>query len=184
MDYLLPKEISDKLWISLKTVYNHLSKYTDKIETEKRDGKTFVNFVSFTKVLQNWLQNYKSDSGGVVEYTKDDNGKNDFVNLQSKLQTLQNDFESVESKKNDLEKYNNNLQEQITKYALMLSDEKNEKKEVFKRNNELQDLYTSKVEEFWKERVMYTKRIYILLGLFIASVLAIITLIILYRFYT
>ena len=182
MDYLRPKEISDKLKLSLKTVYNHLTKYGDKIEKERRDGKTFVNFVSFVNTLQNWLQNYKADGGGVDGYIKEEEGKDDFVSLQNRLQSLQSDFEGVQSKKNDLEKYNNNLQDQITKYALILSEERNEKKEAIQKNDELQNLYTGKIEEFGKERVKFTKKVYLLAWLLIASVLIIVGLVI-YRFF-
>lgn len=37
MTYLLPKEIAEKFETSLKTVYNYLSKYPDKIKVKKED---------------------------------------------------------------------------------------------------------------------------------------------------
>lgn len=183
MEYLLPKEISDRLHISLKTVYNHLTKCGDSIEREKRGWKTFVNFVSFERSLQNQLQNNKNEQYGVDVNSSSELQPNNFVSLQSDLQNLQSDYEQVEAKKNELQKYNMNLQEQVTKYALMLSEEKNEKKEFFKRNIELQDQYTKKIEEFWVERVKYAQKIFVLLGLLISSVLTIVLLLILYRFY-
>lgn len=169
MDYLLPKQISDKLQMSLKTVYNHLTKYSDKIETKRSDGKTFVNFVSFVSTLQN----YKIKEGSIDWDSKEKKGWDDFVNLQNTLQTLQSDFEGVQSKKNNLEKYNNNLQEQITKYALILSDERNEKKDLIKKNDDLQGLYIGKVEELGKEKVNHTRKFYILLWLILALVVVI-----------
>jgi len=154
MEYLLPKEISSKFWVSLKTVYNYLTKYKDKIRIRKENWKRFVNCNDLQKILQN---DTKTKDVVVVESGQKE-GKVDFVNLQ-------NDLQSLQSKTNDLQKYNNNLQEQVTKYALMLSDEKNEKKDLLQKYDELQITYNWKVEEFGKEKVRYTKKFYLLLSI-------------------
>lgn len=164
MEYLLPKDISSKFWISLKTVYNYLTKYKDKIRIRKENWKRFVNYNDLQKILQN---DTKAKDVVVVEGSqKQDNA--DFVNLQ-------NDLQSLQSKTNDLQKYNNNLQEQVGKYALMLSDEKNEKKDLLQKYDELQTTHSTKIEEFGKEKVRYTKKFYLLLGIvFVLVVLSVV----------
>lgn len=170
MEYLLPKEISERLWISLKTVYNYLTKYKGQILTKRSEWKTFVNFESFQNILQNTLQ---TDTKPLITNSWDTNDKQDFENivtLQNQLQNLQTDFERVNDEKTNLEKYNTNLTDQVNKFALALSNEKKEKEDIMKRADEIQEKYTATIESFSKERVSYTRKIYLLVWVILVLV--------------
>lgn len=54
----------------------------------------------------------------------------DIEPLQKQVQKLQSDLQEAEASVTDLSKYNSNLQDQVTKYSLLLSEEKNERKEA------------------------------------------------------
>ena len=67
-------------------------------------------------------------------------------------------MEYILSKNKNLEKVNRNLEEQIQKYAIYLSEEKNEKKDILVKYENLQKIHLEKVESFGFERIKYTKR--------------------------
>jgi len=56
--------------------------------------------------------------------------------------------EYILAKNKDLEKQNTNLQDQLSKYALLLREEKNEKKELMSSYDELQQMLRTKLEQF------------------------------------
>lgn len=72
-----------------------------------------------------------------------------------------------------MNKYNNTLQDQVTKYALLLQDEKSEKKHLLEQYTTLQHELIVKIESLTKQRETATKKLYLLIGLCI-SLLAII----------
>ena len=72
---------------------------------------------------------------------------------------LQNEFKVVTDKVKSLEKYNNNLQEQVQKYALALTDEKNEKKHYMEKVDSLNEDLNTKVEEYAKDKFSEQKSI-------------------------
>lgn len=183
MERLLPPEISSRLNLSLKTVYNYLTKYKGQIEIKKSEWKTFVNFESFQNVIQTPLQT--DTRPFTIQDTKSNQnqGFENIVNLQKQLQTLQTDFERVSDEKTSLEKYNNNLTDQINKFALALSDERKEKGDLLKRHEELQDKYNAKIEEFSKERNGYIRKISTLWWLLLALVLVIISYVLFYIYF-
>ena len=94
MRYLLPQDIVNELWISLKTVYNYISKSWNKVRTERRNGKTFINFEDLQNYLQTWLQNIQSD------YKNDDViDKGNAVDISTLKQDwkLQSDYNKLQS---------------------------------------------------------------------------------------
>jgi hypothetical protein len=62
---------------------------------------------------------------------------------------------------------NNNTQDQLNKYAIMLREERNEKKDLLDKYENLRVEYTHKIEEHADERVKISQRYYLLLGIVI-----------------
>lgn len=71
------------------------------------------------------------------------------------MKELQSDLQEKENVVTDLTKYNSNLESQVTKYSLLLSEEKNERKEAITK---FQNLLQSTGEE----RNQRTRRYYTL----------------------
>lgn len=149
MAFKLPKDIAQQFWISQKTVYNYLSKYREKISTKKEYWKTFVSVKEFENVLQ---KVYVSIPSELQESSKKERIELVWKDTESK------DMEYILSKNKNLEKVNRNLEEQIQKYAIYLSEEKNEKKDILVKYENLQKIHLEKVESFGFERIKYTKR--------------------------
>jgi len=81
---------------------------------------------------------------------------------------LQKQYNIVLQKTEDLEKYNLNLKDQVWKYALLLSDEKKEKKERQAKYDTLNTTHFETIESFSKERLGWSKKIFLMLGISIA----------------
>ena len=167
MEYALPPQLSKQFSISLKTVYNYLSKHSEKIRTRKEYWKTLVHFEDFTKFIQEKNQIYKV----VSEEKEKVKSPTLFWKENEALSKVQKDYKIVLQEKENLEKYNLNLQDQVTKYALMLQEEKAEKKEVLNKFESLQNQYNDRLETFWKERVRFTKKYYTLLTICIMTLI-------------
>lgn len=177
MEYVLPPQLSDTFSISLKTVYNYLSKYSDKIRTRKEYWKTVVHFEDFEKVFQGMVQLYNSPSIPEPKETTTSRSGNEDWTLNEKLWTIQKDYNIVVQKVQDLEKYNSNLEDQVSKYAILLREEKTEKKELFEKFEGLQNQYNQKVEEFSNSRVARINRYNTMLILCIVAIIIMIGLI-------
>lgn len=151
MEYVLPSDLSKHLQTSLKTIYNYLKKGHSKIRTTKRDWKTFVHFEDFNSFYNQGKQSYnwKTYPSEEIEVNQD------FEPLQKQVQKLQYDLQEAEANVTDLSKYNSNLQEQVTKYSLLLSEEKNERKEAVTNFQNL-------LQTVGQERNQRTKRYYTL----------------------
>lgn len=76
-----------------------------------------------------------------------------------------------------LKRYNSNLQEQVNKYAILLSEEKEEKKGRMEKYDGLQNKYHTQTESFSKERMVLTRKFYLVLGASIILTLLLIWLI-------
>jgi hypothetical protein len=73
-------------------------------------------------------------------------------------ESTNDDYEYILSKNENLEKVNRNLEDQVQKYAIMLKDEKNEKRERQLKHEDLQKAHLEKIESFWNERIKYIKK--------------------------
>jgi negative regulator of replication initiation len=71
------------------------------------------------------------------------------------IQILQTSLQETEEKVNTLSKYNSNLQDQVTKYSLLLSEEKNERKDAVTKFQNL-------LQKVGQERNQRTKKYYTL----------------------
>lgn len=150
MSYLLPKELSYQLKISEKTVYNYINKHRDKIRVKKEFWKTFVHSEDFTNVLQ---KIYSMRSNMFQQATEPDDEKTIWSDSESFQQIKSDDFEYLQSKNESLEKQNNNLTEQLNKYAILLREEKNEKLDLVSKYDDLNKQHVNKVEEFGKAHI-------------------------------
>ena len=175
MKYLLPQDIVKELWISLKTVYNYISKSGNKVRTERRNGKTFVNFEDLQSYLQTWLQSIQSD------YKSNDIDNNNKLldistlkqdwNLQSDYNRLQTNYSSVIERVDQLNKMSSNYQDMAQKYAIRLSEEKDEKKSLQEKYDALEKNYLDKVDAYTSLQVGSVKKLY--LSLWIVAILLI-----------
>ena len=167
MEYVLPKDISNKFGISIQTVYNYLTKFEWKIRLKKEFSKTFINLEDFTNILQPALQPFKTG----VENTHTVADFPDIENFKKDFQKLESDYSIVIQRTEDLEKYNVNLQEQLSRYAIMLTEEKNEKKEILTKHEATQKEFLEKVESLFREKSLFERRYFLLLGFVILLII-------------
>lgn len=163
MTYVLPKDLSHEFNISLQTVYNYLSKHEGDIRIKKEFWKTFINLEDFTNFLQPALKPFekREDTRPTVENI------NQVENLKSWFSKLENEYSLAIQRTEDLEKYNLNLQEQLGRYGIMLSEEKADKKDILNKYESVQKEFHEKVEALFREKSLYEKRYFLLLGFII-----------------
>ena len=80
-------------------------------------------------------------------------------------------------KAEELERYNLNLQDQVSKYALLLTEEKHEKKDILNRFETLQDRYNEKIEFYSFEKIKRVKKLYLAVGFGVICLLGILTIV-------
>jgi hypothetical protein len=117
----------------------------------------------FTNFLQPSLNQFESR-------TEDKEPKadlKDVENLKEGFSKLESEYQLVVQRTEDLEKYNVNLQEQLSRYGIMLSEEKTEKKEILVKYETVQKEFHEKVESLFREKSLFEKRYYLLLGFLI-----------------
>lgn len=169
MTYLLPQDIAKELWISLKTVYNYISKSWSNVRTEKRNWKTFVNFVDLQSYLQLWVQNlqnnYNNDNTIIKENTVETTSLKELWNLQSNYNKLQSEFNYISTKAEQLEKMSSNFQDMAQKYAIRLSEEKDEKKALQEKYDNLEKSYLDNVKAYSSLQVGSVKKLYLTWGI-------------------
>jgi DNA repair exonuclease SbcCD ATPase subunit len=78
---------------------------------------------------------------------------------------LQNELSSFQQDNQRLSKVNSNLEDQLSKYAILLHDEKSERKEITEKYDSLQEKFTDEIRVHAKEKIHRTKRYYLLLAL-------------------
>ncbi|MEM1281924.1 MAG: hypothetical protein AAGG81_00060 [Chlamydiota bacterium] len=87
------------------------------------------------------------------------------MTLEPSPSKFQKQVQELEERVTNLSKHNSNLQDQASKYALLLTEEKNEKKEILTKFTNLQTEQTKRVESFSKERLRRARKYYVLLGI-------------------
>lgn len=173
MSYLPTKKLSENFEVSLKTIYNYLHKHKKEIRTQKKFWKTFVHSEDFSKVFQNANNIDTNDQ-------QEPPPQKEIESLwTSKPQTSNVQKEMIEAtvENTQLKRYNSNLQEQVNKYAILLSEEKEEKKGRMEKYDGLQNKYHTQTESFSKERMVLTRKFYLVLGASIILTLLLIWLI-------
>ena len=178
--YISYDEASKKLSVSLKTVYNYVTKSQGQVRVSKAYGKSFVNFEDLqsyiTKDYKTLQNDYKVEPSkeqvldqGIVTSSMEKPEKyiwwtdiwNDnalsWKSWNKPLQNLQNDYKITNEKIEQLEKFNSNLQDQANKYAIKLNEEKEEKRAIQQKYDSLEGEYRNKIEEYADYRVRTTK---------------------------
>lgn len=168
MEYLTPNQISAKLWISLRKVYYVLQNNKDSIQTIKQWKKRLISFLQFEKVCaikQKTLQDVMQKNNQIpVKEEVQTKSETEFFKLQKAYSNLQKEQNYLHEQTNNLTKHNNTLQTQVQKYALLLSDEKSEKKQIIEKYDELNRMHIDKIENFGKERVRLNRLVFFLLS--------------------
>lgn len=77
----------------------------------------------------------------------------DVSSLKESQSNIQKEYNIVLQRTQDLEKYNSNLQDQVSKYAILLQEEKSEKREIFEKFENLQNQFNLKIESHSKEKI-------------------------------
>lgn len=178
MDFVLPTDLSNKLGVSLKTIYNHLSKHKGKIRIKKEYWKTFVHYEDFVKHFESTLQFYNPPTALPAET----NSSSTFWKPLPNTSNIQRDYNIALQKTEELERYNLNLQDQVTKYALLLTEEKHEKKDILNRFEMLQDRYNEKVEFYSFEKIKRVKKLYLAIGFGVVCLLGFLALVLFQTF--
>ena len=162
MEYTTPNALAKQYWKSLKTIYNRLQKYGDKIRTKKEFWKTIVNWKDFEKLFQNFNSNYKTVTNPPLQNQPTES----ISEPNPKIEKLQNDYNTSLQRIQNLEKHNSNLSSQINDYAQYLREEKNDKKEVQTKLESTTQKLTDKIEFFANEKIRLERKYYILFSFF------------------
>lgn len=159
MDFVTPKELSLKFNVSLKTIYNYITKRGSKIHTRKEFWKTLFSLKDFEDLFTKGIQNIQQPLQRDLQNQSD----NILWSIDKNFEKLQNDYKIVSQEKNDLQNYNLVLQDQATKYALLFNDEKTERKELFQKYETLQEQHRTTSLQYEKEKANRAKYFYLLL---------------------
>ena len=163
---LTPPDLASRLGVSLRSVYNYLEKYKNRIKKSKKGNKTFYCLFDLEKILND--VNNLSDP----EYNNSVS-----INNSESIQALKSDLENLKEENTNLSKFNNNLQDNANKYALALKEEKEEKKIRLNKYTDIQAKYENALTSFNKERVVYERKIYILIWIIAVAITCIVFLI-------
>lgn len=167
MEFVHVRELAQKFDVSVQTIYNQLEKHREKVRTKKEFWKTYVCLEDFTNFIQTPLQTFTNK----IENTPPNNTLPEFEKLKTEYGKLETDYKIVSEKTEELNRYNLSIQDQLSKYALLLSDEKNEKKDLLVKYDTIQKEYNQKVESLFREKSLFEKRYYLILGFLILLLL-------------
>lgn len=167
MEFIHVRELSEKFQISVQTVYNYLEKYSGKIRTKREFGKKYVCLEDFTNFIQPTLQTFTNP----IENTYSNSPPQEFEKLKTDFWKLETEYKIVAQKTEDLNKHNLNLQDQLSKYAILLTEEKAEKKDLLVKYDTVQKEYNAKVESLFREKSLFEKRYYLVLGFLVVLLL-------------
>jgi len=158
MKYILPKDIAHQFGVSQKTVYNYLTKYTDKISTKKEYWKTYVCVEEFESVLQKVYSNVPAEISDTTKRGDSESVWNSIEPVWTITESNSKEHQYILSKNKSLEKVNRNLEDQIQKYAIMLREEKQEKNDIQGKYDTLQATYSNKIEEFGQKQLIEQRK--------------------------
>lgn len=132
---------------------------------------------SFTSVLQSRFKPFEN-----LEKVEDSIAKNqdfqDVENFKKGVNKLEGNYQLAIQRTEDLEKYNLNLQEQLSRYGILLSEQKAETKDALVKYDTLQKEFHEKVESLFREKSLFEKRYFLLLGFVIILLIALARLLI------
>lgn len=178
MSFLPAKDVSTQFQISVQTVYNYLWKFDARIRTKKQYGKVFIHLEDFTNV-------FKSSLKDVWFEASDHDFKRSIENLENwkgLYQKLEQEHKYTLSKTDQLQKHNETLQDQVSKYAIRFSDEKREKQELLEKYDGLQKDFHEKVESLYREKSGIEKKYSFSVGIAVFLLLLVVGISILFFF--
>jgi len=170
MEYTTPNELANQYGKSLKTIYNRITKYKDKIRTKKEFWKTIVNCKDFEQLHSQFNKNYKKKSKSIQNKNENNNEKaeeGDFVKLE-------NNYKYSLQRIENLEKHNSNLSTQLNEYATLFTEEKKEKQQLQVKLEEITQRLTTRIESFANEKIVMERKFYMVLSFFAFSILIIV----------
>lgn len=143
MEYVTIKELSAKFAMPERTVYYQIN-HNPRIRTRKQGRSKAVNVADFAKACGKDLQ---WSANSTTPLPEENNQSMGFAALQK----LQEEKRLAEEKIFALEKVNTNLETNRNKFVQLYTDEKNEKKEVMKKLDDLQEKYHTDIQSFMKK---------------------------------
>ena len=165
--YKLPKQLAKYHSISLKTVYNYLTKYPEKIRIKKEFWKRFVHIEDFTKVIQKNVQYYNSV---LQQIDKKQEDIKDWKGIEE-LSKIQNDYNTILDENRTLVKRKDVLERQLNKYVELNKEQKKETKAVQEKFDSLQNLLNTEIKNHSNEKLQLTAKYYRLLILCVICLL-------------
>lgn len=169
-EFITVSEASEKLGVSKKTIYSYINWNEKKIWLKKVNGVSYINEEKLNLFLS------ERENKGSIDGLYNDL-KGNFGELEDKYNKLQKDYNLVVQEKENLQNYNNNLQNQINNTTLSLKEEKNNNSELLRKNEELNNKVVSLTDDLTKEKINWIKKFYLMLSLFICSILVILFLV-------
>lgn len=169
MPYLLPKELSIQFSTSLQTIYNYIRKPTNKIRIRKEWGKTYIHQEDFKVAFQHHLKPLENPFKVETEKANE----SDFQKIKESFKVIENEKTVLTEQNQNLQKFTLALEDKVSKYALLLSEEKEEKKQFIATNESLQKELRDKIEVFWNEKVKWARKYYFAIGISLALFIAV-----------
>ena len=159
MEYISIKAIAEKFAIPTRTVYDKVKK-NQNIRTKIEWRTKLIHIADFAKIATKGFQTFPQIA---ISEPKNES-INEVAILQKTVAILQSEKEAVKEKSLSLQKVNTNLENSLSKYGLLLSEEKNEKKELIDKYDKLQNRYHIDLQEL-------TKKYYLILGISLILIL-------------
>lgn len=103
-------------------------------------------------------------------------------NWKGLYQKLEQEHKYTLSKTDQLQKHNETLQDQVSKYAIRFSDEKREKQELLEKYDGLQKDFHEKVESLYREKSGIEKKYSFSVGIAVFLLLLVVGISILFFF--
>lgn len=117
-----------------------------KIKEERRNWKTYFDFEAISEYFQKF--------GNIAKYPTSENKINQSQSDNWISESNSETLAKLQEEQTNLKKYNNNLNEQIQKYAIAFSEEKKEKQRLQEKYDKLESNFLAKIEELsrtkWK----------------------------------
>lgn len=160
MSYVLPKDLMNQFSTSLQTVYNYLKRPWINIRIRKEGGKTYIHQEDFKAAFQPHLKELENK----FKVESKNSTESDFQKFKEGFKVVENEKIKLVEKNIQLDRYNLALQDKVSKYALLLSEEKEEKKQFISQNESLQKELRNKIELFGNEKVKWARKYYFIIG--------------------
>ena len=172
MTYLPVKDIAKQFWISKRTIYNYLSKYPSKIRNRKEFWKTLVHLNDFEAILNHSLQSRSKLDNTPIESNANQKVSTPVWTLNPNFESLQNDFKTLSTSHEHLQKEHSNLKDHSNKLVVFLNEAKAEKKVLQDKYDTLEEQYQMEYKGRAMDRVKFMVVLFlVVLGFLISGFL-------------